>query len=1348
MSMFRRWFCCSVLIAAVAPGVRAGALAAGGTETTFGTDVVHTFTSNGTFTVTASAVAEVQILLVGGGGAGGSNAGGGGGAGGVVYMTNQLLAAGTYTVNVGTGGLSAASEGRGGAGGDSSFASLTNAFGGGGGGCWNSSNSGAGYPASAGGSGGGAGSRNGGGTAIGSGIAGQGHDGGTGSQASAGGGGGAAAAGANSVSDTNAGRGGDGVTNFISGAAIVYGGGGAGGFCHGTTVSAGGAGGGGAGASQQSDKLAVAGTDGLGGGGGGGSNSNSGGTTATQRGARGGSGIVIVRYSTTADTTKPAVRFSGVSDVTNVSARLTGTLVYVGSGVSSCTVKAVYGLSADDLYRTNTITTGAVNVDAISYTLGGLAPGRTWYVALLAENSQGAFVLSPVLSFTTLAETPVGSSAGLYSGTLSGAFNLTNYPSATNVVLYPVMATTTSGWGANTTYIYWGRMYFNGGAYRFATTIDDSTYLAVTTNGAKAVLLNVASGYNLLSMSAIDGFAPAAGWYDFELRVGNGGGGAGPSYSQNGWTTSCGFAYSINNLFQSNFSYFALPRDPGDGSLFLTPVAGRPVTVGGDWSWSAGALSANLTIGGGAAATLYLASGTTYGGGTTNGWTTVEKIGDLAAVTGNTSLAVTAHDVGSAVYARFFVVDVNGNLGGSETLVPSLADVPRLGAATVSGIVGDGATVSGTVVSWGAGSSSGTVVVEYGTSSNNLPAVSGAVTPGSDGSYVAPLSGLLPGVIYYYRVKAANAAGHVAVSSVVPFRTLGAAFLSTTMSAVDKQKSATFTGSLMALGAGTTSTVYLVVGQGLTDSAAKSALTAVTSQVVTATGSFTFTWPVVYSNEVAYTFLCSNSCVGVSLLGGTGATNTFWASDTTVYTWKGGSLGNWSDTNNWTASRTDGVGFPIIGSTASYVGSTVVTTRLTQAESAGALDIAQKGLNLTFIGGGSLVVSGSSDCRSHTNVWFTLDGATFRNSDNGKCFQVSKLAGGLVLTNGATLTTTSVWCNDTNDLVHVSAGCVLTAWGSYELSGKGDVLWIDDGYVYLGNSLQLNRYAMGPVTARFSGPGARMWVKDYVCSYTVEVPPVLEFVVPLGGYTNTASGSLSAPLWNNGGDNKVFAAADDKSTAKTNIVISVPATSPAFIGAGGDFQLVAWGSNGMKTNALVFAELPNASSNYFYYTYDSKTNHTGTTVTGLGVHIAKYSPPAGYVIRAAGTDLTIPYDWATNACPGISPANTAAMTNALVASGANGVLRWQSYALGLDSKDPASVVLGDARNDASASSVTLFARNVNPATATGLSVRYVLEGSHDGATWTDLSRSDTNALSVSLPSGYLFFRVRAEILIE
>jgi hypothetical protein len=98
----------------------------------------------------------------------------------------------------------------------------------------------------------------------------------------AGGGGGAGEAGnTNGLS-----RGGDGLTNSISGSSVTYAGGGGGGVCGSGTAGDGGAGGGGSGGKSGQPVAGAAGTVNTGGGGGGG--------FATS-GASGGSGIVIVR---------------------------------------------------------------------------------------------------------------------------------------------------------------------------------------------------------------------------------------------------------------------------------------------------------------------------------------------------------------------------------------------------------------------------------------------------------------------------------------------------------------------------------------------------------------------------------------------------------------------------------------------------------------------------------------------------------------------------------------------------------------------------------------------------------------------------------------------------------------------------------------------------------------------------------------------------------------------------------------------------------------------------------------------------------------------------------------------
>lgn len=114
--------------------------ATGGTSTTTYADYtgslyrVHTFATNGVFSVTNEG--PISVLVVGGGGGGGQDVGGGGGAGGFVYQPAFNVVATSYTVTVGAGGAGGTGSGvRGVSGGNSSFSTLT-AIGGGGGGSW------------------------------------------------------------------------------------------------------------------------------------------------------------------------------------------------------------------------------------------------------------------------------------------------------------------------------------------------------------------------------------------------------------------------------------------------------------------------------------------------------------------------------------------------------------------------------------------------------------------------------------------------------------------------------------------------------------------------------------------------------------------------------------------------------------------------------------------------------------------------------------------------------------------------------------------------------------------------------------------------------------------------------------------------------------------------------------------------------------------------------------------------------------------------------------------------------------------------------------------------------------
>jgi len=290
--------------------------ATGGSVATCGDYKIHTFTSDGTFCVSAGngPFAKIDYLVIAGGGSGSRISSpvnsifvnGGGGAGGyreshcatvsgsytaspLATPTSLQLSVQAYPVTVGGGGASGSS------GSNSIFNTITSAGGGAGG---ISAPACSGNKNGANGGSGGGGYYNGG-----SGGSGntppvsppQGNNGGDGvvpTSNGGGGGGGATAVGSNA--NPGAGPGGAGATSSISTTPVTRAGGGGGGS-GGPTAGSGGSGGGGAGAAGLTP-TGITGTPGTAntGGGAGGNNDYAGGGGSAA--ATGGSGIVIIRY--------------------------------------------------------------------------------------------------------------------------------------------------------------------------------------------------------------------------------------------------------------------------------------------------------------------------------------------------------------------------------------------------------------------------------------------------------------------------------------------------------------------------------------------------------------------------------------------------------------------------------------------------------------------------------------------------------------------------------------------------------------------------------------------------------------------------------------------------------------------------------------------------------------------------------------------------------------------------------------------------------------------------------------------------------------------------------------------
>jgi len=227
----------------------------------------------------------VGRLVVAGGGGGGYSIGGGGGGGGVIADAEhrEFAAGDVVLLTVGAGGLGETSgqEMALSQGGDSALTidgRTQTAIGGGYGGNWGTT-----QKASGGGSGGGESMypETGGSRVVGQGCA------GGGAQNGSGGGGGATSGGRKGTSSA-AGHGGEGLTNAITGVAIVYGSGGGGGWGTGNPSGKGGTNAGDGG--RVSGSCGWDALDGFGGGGGG--------AGMVCSGGKGGNGTVILRFNT------------------------------------------------------------------------------------------------------------------------------------------------------------------------------------------------------------------------------------------------------------------------------------------------------------------------------------------------------------------------------------------------------------------------------------------------------------------------------------------------------------------------------------------------------------------------------------------------------------------------------------------------------------------------------------------------------------------------------------------------------------------------------------------------------------------------------------------------------------------------------------------------------------------------------------------------------------------------------------------------------------------------------------------------------------------------------------------
>ena len=923
---------------------QASLFATGGSETVLGDNTaVHTFTSDGVFTLRETKM--VRILVVGGGGGGGAECGGGGGGGGVIEEMAYEMPAGTYGITIGAGGLGGRQNTdrgngteRGANGGETVVTNaagtvLFRALGGGGGGGW-ASRSGV-----AGASGGGAAANGTGGTTL---DASQGHIAGNamgGGTSLPTGGGGAGAASENialSRGEGYSGTGGAGRTSDISGTAQMYGAGGGGGNYNYSSASSQAPGGDGIGGFGQGNTASLAGNekgrDGFGGGGGGGSN------VATYIAGDGGSGVVVIRLANSDGVSPTPVFVVTGTTVGCDSVVFEVSVTEAGSGSSDGTVSVVAQIAEDASAwdaqtgafsgTERTLATGMLPGSA-SLRAIGLRPTHSYVAKIVVRNDEPAETVSAPIAFSTTAladprwtmdgrtgepglwqlrygdsgSNDVGkefdeSTAGItvQVGTIAAGL-ANNHYGAIHGTSYIDAAGNAWTVGPCISYAYLGWMWMEAGTtYTFFEFHYDGARLEI--DGADVIRNTDYSRFSTGTFAC-----QRTGWHRFRAWLTSPSGnnlGVPPNWSLSlGWNTN-----GVTDLSGKPGADWTPLENTAQDVFLRTEPDGRTVDIS-SWSVDAGAGTATFgaALGAGPSATdLYAVWGAWHGGDTTNGWPHVERVGNAAVGPAAATASFTVQDLSDLAWFRFVAIDGAGVCAWSASQTVDLSNpaISLVGATHD----GDRATVSIRVDSVGTGDFSlrllwGSNADLSGASATNI-AVSGV------GVYDVTVP-VAPGATTYFRAEASTTDGGSDATAISSFTTLAGSELSEIKGAAVASHWITFSGRLETVGAGTT-TVTLWTGE------SPDALVADPEPIVVSSlVPFSFRRLVPGAVRTIYwKFTCDNAGAGgTPWTDSTSVGTTAPSEDGVVYTWKADvAEGEWKDTNNWTTATEGAFGYP------------------------------------------------------------------------------------------------------------------------------------------------------------------------------------------------------------------------------------------------------------------------------------------------------------------------------------------------------------------------------------------------------------------------------------------------------